>query len=55
MVDEENIEKLKQAIKKLLLDKNYGLELIKNAKKTFFENHDANKNALIFQNLFKNC
>jgi glycosyltransferase involved in cell wall biosynthesis len=52
--DEENIEKLKAAIKKLLFDREFSQKLIENAKSTFFKNHDANKNALIFQNFFKN-
>ncbi|MDD5638972.1 MAG: glycosyltransferase, partial [Candidatus Pacebacteria bacterium] len=53
VVDEENIEKLKSAIKKLLFDKEFSKQIIENAKSTFFRNHDANKNALIFQNFFK--
>jgi len=53
VVDEENTEKLKIAIKTLLTDKKLSEELIKNAKKTFFENHNINRNALTFQNFFK--
>ncbi|MDD5638908.1 MAG: glycosyltransferase, partial [Candidatus Pacebacteria bacterium] len=53
VVDEENIEKLKNAIKTLLFDKILAKQLIKNAKNTFFKNHDANQNASIFQTLFK--
>jgi len=53
VVDEENTEKLKGAIRKLLTDKKLATELIANAKKTFLENHDANHNSLIFQELFK--
>ncbi|MFA5392087.1 MAG: glycosyltransferase [Candidatus Paceibacterota bacterium] len=52
VVDEENIEKFKIAVKKLLTDKKLVEELIKNAQKTFFENHDANRNTLILQLLF---
>jgi len=53
VVDEENVEKLKSAIKKLLFDKALTGRIIKNAKFTFFKNHDANHNALTFQILFK--
>jgi len=53
VVDEENIKKLKSAIKTLLFDKTFTKQIIENAKSTFFKNHDANQNALIFQNLFK--
>lgn len=53
VVDEENTEKLKSAIKTLLFDKAFTKQIIENAKTTFFKNHDANKNALLFQNLFK--
>jgi len=53
VVDEENTEKLKGAIKKLLTDKKLAKELVKNAKATFNKNHDANHNSLIFQELFK--
>jgi glycosyltransferase involved in cell wall biosynthesis len=53
IVDEENKEKLKIAIKKLLTDQKFVKGLIDNAKKTFFKNHDSNKNSLFFQSLFK--
>jgi len=53
VADEENIEKLKSAIKTLLFDKAFTKQIIENAKSTFFKNHDANKNASIFQSLFK--
>jgi glycosyltransferase involved in cell wall biosynthesis len=49
IVDEENIEKLKIAIKKLLTDRKLAEELIKNAQKTFSENHNASRNALMLQ------
>lgn len=52
VVDEENIEKLKESIKKLLTDKEFSNTIVKNAKETFFRNHDANKNTLLFQSLF---
>ncbi|MDD5638537.1 MAG: hypothetical protein PHO28_01350 [Candidatus Pacebacteria bacterium] len=54
IVDEENIEKLKITIKKLLTDRKLAEELIKNAQKTFFKNHDANKNKFLFLKLFLN-
>lgn len=52
VVDEENIEKLKEAIKKLLTDKEFSNIKVKNAKETFFKNHDVNKNAILFRSLF---
>lgn len=52
VVDEENIGKLKMAIKKLLTDTKLAKELIANAKKISLKNHDANKNATPFQSLF---
>jgi glycosyltransferase involved in cell wall biosynthesis len=53
VINEENIEKLKEAIRKLLTDKELARQFIEHANKTFFKNHDANHNALIFQELFK--
>jgi len=53
VVDEENTEKLKKGIRKLLTDKEFAEQFIENANKTFFKNHDVNRNALIFQELFK--
>jgi glycosyltransferase involved in cell wall biosynthesis len=53
IVDEENTEKLKSAIKALLFDKTFTKQIIENAKSIFFKNHDANRNALLFQKLFK--
>jgi glycosyltransferase involved in cell wall biosynthesis len=44
-VDEENIEKLDQAVRKLICDIQYSRRLIENAKKTLYENHDATVNA----------
>ncbi|NCN53211.1 glycosyltransferase family 4 protein [Candidatus Wolfebacteria bacterium] len=52
VVDENNIEKLKAAIKKLLTDKKLSEKLVKNAQKTFFKNHDPKKNFEIFRSLF---
>ncbi len=51
-VDEDSIEKLKEGIKKLLTNHLYAEELVKNAKATFFRNHDANKNFSLFKALF---
>lgn len=53
VIDEENIEKLKTAIKKLLFDKKLAKQIIENAKTTFFKNHNVNHNTLIFQSLFR--
>ena len=53
VVDEEDIEKLKNAIKTLLFNLEFAKQIIENAKATFFKNHDANFNALTFQNFFK--
>lgn len=51
-VDNEDMGQLKAAIKKLLLDKELSRQLIKNARATFFKNHDANKNRELFRDLF---
>jgi glycosyltransferase involved in cell wall biosynthesis len=51
VVDEENIEQLKAAIKKLLLDVNFSQQLIANAREVFFQNHNANKNSKKFESL----
>jgi glycosyltransferase involved in cell wall biosynthesis len=53
VIDEENIEKLKEAIRKLLTDKEFAKQFIEDANKTFFKNHDVKRNVLIFQELFK--
>lgn len=53
IVDEENKEKLKSIIRQILTDQEFTKELINNAKKTFFKNHDLNKNSLFFQDLFR--
>lgn len=51
VVDEENIEKLQKAIRKLLFNKDTGQQYIDNAQKVFFQNHDGQKNIDIFQSL----
>ena len=53
IIDEENTEKLKSAIKTLLFDKVLTKRIIENAKATFFKNHNVDHNALTFQSLFK--
>lgn len=53
-VDEENIEKLKTAIRSLITDKKLANDLVTNAKKVFFQNHDIGKNRALFQSLFLN-
>ncbi len=53
VVDEENIEKLKLSIRKLLTNKEFSDTIIKNARETFFKNHDANKNAETFRKIFE--
>jgi len=53
VVDEENINKLKDGIRKLISDKIFAREIIRNARETFFKNHNANKNVEIFKSLFQ--
>lgn len=52
IIDEENIELLKSTIMRLTSDKSYCKELVENAQKTFFRNHDASVNAPEFQKIF---
>lgn len=52
VVDKEDISELKKAIKKLLTDKYFAWQIINNAQKTFFENHDINKTSKLFYSLF---
>lgn len=54
VVDEENIEQLKEAIKKLIFNKTLVKELVKNAWQTAILNHDAKLNSQKFQEYFKN-
>lgn len=54
VVDEENIEKLKTAIRTLVTDKELATNLVANAKRVFFQNHDIGKNRTLFQSLFLN-
>lgn len=53
VVDKENIDSLKTAIKKLVHDKEFANQLIKNAQKTFFKNHDIIKNQEKLKNIIK--
>lgn len=48
VVDEENIPKLQEGIRKLLTDVPYAQRLVANALRTFAENHDADANAQRF-------
>lgn len=52
VVDEENIEKLKEAILELITNKNLVQKLISNAWQTALLNHDAVKNSRLFQSFF---
>lgn len=52
VVDEENIEKLKEAIVELIHNKTLKKKLIFNARQTALLNHDAKKNSKIFQSFF---
>jgi glycosyltransferase involved in cell wall biosynthesis len=48
VVDEENIQKLRDGVLKLLTDKRLILRLARNATRTFYKNHDATKTAPMF-------
>jgi len=52
IVDKNDVEGLKKGIKTLIENPDLARQLIQNAKKTFFANHDANKNAELFRALF---
>ncbi|MFH0912647.1 MAG: glycosyltransferase [Patescibacteria group bacterium] len=54
IVDQEDIEELKTAIKRLLQDQPLIDHLAHNAKATFFKYHNADKNAATFHTLFLN-
>lgn len=51
-VENESITDLQDAITQLLSDSEYTDKQIANAQTTFWKNHDANKNALIFKSLY---
>jgi glycosyltransferase involved in cell wall biosynthesis len=46
IVDQENPKKLEEVITKLLTDVKWRKELVENAKKTFYKNHNAIKNSI---------
>jgi len=52
VVDEENIEKLKEAITELIVNKSLVRKLTANAWRTALSNHDAAKNSKFFQSFF---
>jgi len=52
VVDEESIDKLKEAIKRLIFDKALVKQLINNAWQIAILNHDAEKNSRLFQSFF---
>ena len=52
VVDEENIEKLKEAVEELITNKKLVEKLINNAWQTAILNHDAAKNSKFFQRFF---
>ncbi|MDP2855936.1 MAG: glycosyltransferase [bacterium] len=52
VVEEEDVEKLKEAIKKLIFDKELVSQLVGNAWDTAISNHDAKKNSEFFQSFF---
>ncbi|MBU3964293.1 glycosyltransferase [Patescibacteria group bacterium] len=52
VVDKNEIEELKKGIRALIKNPDLASQLIQNARKIFFANHDANKNAELFRALF---
>ncbi|MEK7569272.1 MAG: glycosyltransferase [Patescibacteria group bacterium] len=52
IVDKEDKDALKAAIRRILFEGGFRRKLVANAKKTFMRNHDANKNVSIFRALF---
>ena len=51
VVEEENIEMLQKSIKHILTDKKYAQYLIKNARETFYKNHNIKDNIKVFYSL----
>ena len=49
--EEENIEMLQKSIKHILTDKKYAQYLIKNARETFYKNHNIKDNIKVFYSL----
>lgn len=54
VVDEENNDILKGAIKKLVNNKEYSSKLVNNAIETFNKNHDAKNNSFKFEKIINN-
>jgi len=52
VIEEDNIGKLVDGIKKIILDKKFSDTIVENAQRTFSKNHDANKNAILFRKVF---
>lgn len=52
VADQNDSGMLSHSIRKLLMDKQYGAMLVENAKKTYFLDHDIEKNAKSFASLF---
>jgi hypothetical protein len=53
LVDEERIDKLSGAVRKLIFDVQYSRRLIENAKRTLYKNHDATANAQRLANILE--
>ena len=53
IVDKENTDQLGSAIRRLMTDTDFSKKLIENARQTFFKNHNANHNVIIFRSLFQ--
>lgn len=51
VVDSEEVERLRDAIRKLLFDTNFSRRIVENAKSTFLKNHDERKNSELFRRL----
>lgn len=54
VVDKENDEMLKAAIRKLIANKEYSDWLVANAKTTFYKNHNSISNSIEFQKILSN-
>lgn len=51
VVDEESVPALQTAIRQLISNQELAQRIVTNAQKTFFKNHDVNRNAAIFKSL----
>ncbi|NCC70733.1 glycosyltransferase [bacterium] len=54
VVDTNSIEALSKSISKLIDKSDYSKKLVENAKKTFYKNHEASKNAKKLANIINN-